>query len=483
MAETLTQSLQESVLTLLATNDVEGRIAAGLIDHRSFDDSYRELAQRIFSFRKKHGKAPGTAHLDDLVDDIIGNKKHKQQRQYLRILDGILSNADSLNAPYVLSRIHGFAKRQRFKYALLKAGDYYQTGKDDVEDVVEDIFKKAIKPDTDSTLELGTFLSDKKKALNFLHSAKADYLLGIPALDRVNLGPTAGELLMLMAAKGKGKSWWAIDVGKRCLMQNAKVLHVTLEMSEDRVIQRYFQSFFAIAKRREKFFVTDFEFDDLGRVAELKRHKRKPRMALDSSKIERYLHRKMRKWGTRLGRLVVKGFPSGSLTIPKLEAYLELLEIEGFIPNVMIVDYPDLMALDKKGDLRVSIGLNTKELRGLCQKRYLAGVAPTQGNRKSWDASTAKGSMVSEDASKFYTADKVLIYNQTPLEKALGLARLDVEKNRDDEDGFTVAITQAYKTGQFCLNSTRMFNQQHYWDMLGAEGDDMQENDEEEDTE
>ena len=465
MKERLSGPLQESVLTLLAVNDNEGRIAAGMITSKVFDDEYQDLAHRILTFRKKHGGLPpGKNHLDDIVDDIIGSSKHKLQRSYIRALDNIISNADGLNAKYVLSRVDEFAKRQRYKAAILEAGQKYQQDSEEMSNEIEAIFRKAIKPDI-TPLDTGMFLN-RSNALGFMTSTKADYFTGIPELDRVNCGPTYGTMLMIMGFKSAGKSWWCVDLGKRCLMQKARVLHITLEMSEDRVAQRYYQNLFAISKRSERFKVTEFELDELGRLEGFIRKSRKARMSLDSPKIDRYLHSKQTYHGKMLGRLCIKGFPAGSLTISKLESYLDLLEMrEKFIPNVLIVDYPDLLHLDKK-DHRISIGQNIIELRGLLQKRNLAGICPTQTNRKGWDAATVKGSMVGEDASKFMTADMVLTYSRTPMEKELGLARLYVEKNRDDEGEFTVCISQSYKTGQFVLNSTLMRND--YFDLLGV---------------
>src|SRR4051812_34606844 len=96
----LSGPLQESVLTLLATNDKEGAIAANLLTSKVFDEDYRDVAKRIFMFRKENGKAPGVAHLDDLLDEVLDNADHKKHRTFVRILDGILSNAESLNAKY-----------------------------------------------------------------------------------------------------------------------------------------------------------------------------------------------------------------------------------------------------------------------------------------------------------------------------------------------------------------------------------------------
>jgi len=459
--------LQESVLTLIATNDNEGRIASGMLTYRDFDDNYRDIVARIQKFRKRHGKAPGVEHLSDLMDDVIGNVGNKRYKQYMRTLQGIVELSENLNASYVLSRVEEFSKRQRIKTALIQASELYQHGGEGFIDNVEDTLRAALKPMPD-TMDAGTFFNDKVRALGFLDRIHNNYRTGIPEFDMRGLGPTPGEMFMFMAPKGEGKSWFAIQMGRECLMQKAKVLHVTLEMSEDRVAQRYFQNFFALGKRTETFYVHEFVKDELNRIGDIKKRRYKIKMSLEDPNIQPYLLRKMKTWGTRLERLVIKGFPAKSLTISKLEAYIDMLEMQHkFIPNVLIVDYPDLLYMDKK-DPRISLGWTIEELRGLFQRRNLAGICPTQTNRSGWDATTVKGSMVAEDASKFKTADMIVIQSRTKQEKAMGLARLYVEKNRDDEDGYTVAITQNYKTGQYVLQSNRMDNT--YYDLLKTRG-------------
>lgn len=471
MADRLTASLQESILALIALDDKKGHVAAGLLDPKFFDESYREFAERIITHHKQHGKAPGKAHLDDLVDDVLSNPKHKKFQHYTRLIQGVLSVAENLNADYLLTRINDFSRRQVLKAATIEAADFFQQQGNSgtlITDV-ENVFHKALRFQAES-IDAGVFLSDKNRALAFLDILNESYYTGIPALDERGFGPTPKEMLLLIAAKGSGKSWFCVDQARRCLMQGAKVIHISLEMSEPRVIQRYFQNFFAIAKRTETFNVADFKFDreDPKVLDAIKYHERRTEMTLDDASIKKYLRGRISEWGTKFDRLIVKSFPMSFLTIPKLEAYLDSIELtHKFVPHVLIIDYPDLMWTDRR-DPRVSLGLTYQELRGLLQRRNIAGIFPTQSNRKGWDAKTIRGSMVAEDATKLMSADMVLILSRTQEEKDRGLARLFVEKSRNDEDQFTILLSQSYRTGQFVLASTRMsLGYDRYREMAG----------------
>lgn len=465
-SERLTSSLQESVLTLIATNDEQGRIASGLLRAEHFDDNYRDVAARILDYQKKNGKSPGRAHLDDLLDDVISSTKHKKRQQYLTILEGIYSQERHLNAQYVFSRVSEFARLQTLKGAWFEAADILQAGKEGATEEVEQIWYKALRG-SNETLDSGVFLSDRQHALTFLDRLDNAYRIGIPSLDRVGCGPAPGEILLFIAPKGKGKSWFGIHCARQCLIQRAKVAHVTLEMPISQVVQRYYQNLFAIPKRNEKYEITTFELDDLKRLEALHTDTIKPKISLRDPHIRKYLNERIKDWGAQFDRLIVQEFPSGSLTVNKLDAWLDFLELRHkFVPHALVLDYPDLMNIDPK-NYRISMGRTFVDLRGLLKRRNLAGIFMTQGNRLSLDASVLKSGMVSEDISKLFTSDKVVLYSQTEEEKLRNLARLRINNNRGDEDAFNVLISQNYKAGQFVLNSIRMRSQKRYWELIG----------------
>ena len=466
MPDKLSTPLQESILCLLATDNKQGRVAAGLLSANLFDDNYKDIAARVIEYHRTQGKAPGDVHMVDLLDDILGDPEHKKHKQYLRILDNILAQSKGLNAAYLLTRINEFIDKQKLKAALIEAGERYTQGNENVVEDIRDIMFRTFRGQ-DQGLTAGVFLNRKDDALKFLEEKPQPYKTGIPELDRVNMGPTPKKMFLFLAPKGKGKSWMAVNLMKRCLMQGARGVHITLEMPDSEVVQRYYQSYFALPLHPGEYDTTAFDLDELGRVVGFNKDKHSPTMFMDHTKIRSYLSKKIDEWGTRIGRLVVKEFPTSYLTVPKLDAYLDFLELtEGFIPNVIAIDYPDLMQM-KGDDLRVAMGTTYKDLRGLFQRRHLAGICPTQTSRMGWDARTVKASMVGEDATKIMTADMSATYSQTEAEKELGLARIGVAHNRGDEDGFNILIAQNYKAGQFCIASHRM--PKNYFDLLGTQ--------------
>lgn len=250
-------------------------------------------------------------------------------------------------------------------------------------------------------------------------------------------------------------SWSCVNVGKANWRRRRSVLHVTLENSAKLTKRRYWQAFFAMTKRdilslnvpvlrRNAHDTEDFSIDEQS-ISPL---------SLTPANKEAILQH-VRPLGSRT-RLLIKHFPTHTLTIGQLNAYLDWLErTEDFKPELVIIDYPELMAVDTR-NLRIDIGRINMQLRGLAEGRGFALYAPAQGNRTSDSVNIVRGNMIAEDWSKTGVADTIITYNQTPQEKARGLARLFVDGARDAEDGFVVLITQSYPIGQFCIDSVYM---------------------------
>lgn len=461
----LSSSLQESILTLIAFDDVQGKIVTNLVTPDLFEPPYRDIATRVLDFRKKNGKAPGESHVDDLFDHVLEDPKNRQANVYRRLLIGMIEQSKGLNAVYVASRVTDFIRRQTLKGAVIRAANRYQQGGDEVTVDVELILGDALKQRVES-FDPGIFLSDSQHALGFLDHQMPEYRLGVREFDNLGFGLSRGSLMMILGTKGSGKSWGLVHIGKQALLQRAKVCHITLENSVDQTLQRYYQSMFAIAKRNDLYTRTQLETDKLGHLVGLNVEKLRPKLNLRSKKIRQELLTRIENWGTRFGRLVVKRFPAGMLTVNMLRAYLDEMETTfNFVPDVLILDYPQLMHIPDAKLLRQTLGRIVIDIRGLCTERNMAGAIVAQGNRDGMSAKTLQGKHTGEDISMIQTCDDVLTYSQTSDEKKLGLARLFVEKCRSDKDGYTVLVSQSYTTGQWALGSTLMEDRK-YWPLF-----------------
>lgn len=456
----LTTSLQESVLTTLCFDTKWGGIIAGLVNGDLFEEPYREIAVRVLEFRVRFNTPPGIAHIDDIFDKLLTDPSNAKAPILRQILIGMHRQSEALNGEYVASRVTDFVRQQKLKGAVYQAAQELQRGQTAA---AEQALTAALRMQVDD-IEPGTFLDDRR-AMGFLNAADDDSIgTGIAELDRRGLGPCRKEMWLFMAPPKRGKTWAMIHLAKLAFRQGVNVAHISLEMSETRICQRYFQSLFAVAKRPDEYQQTALTLDPSGHLAGFVFSTGRPPLHLQDPKIRQKLGAEAGKWGTKLGRLVVKQFPSGQLTTGALEAYLDRLEqSKGFVPGLLIVDYPDLMKLNpahQQQDLNATM----VALRGLAVQRNVALAVPTQANRTGITAETVTDVHVAADIGKINTADTVITYSQTKEEKRCGLARLYVSNGRNDEDRFSIVIVQNYAIGQFCLDSAPMDD--HYWDQL-----------------
>ncbi len=458
----LTGATQESILCLVCFDSKHGQVLRGLVPLNSFDLFYGTIAQQAFDYWDKYQEPLGDHFLD--IIEAIKKDQPKDTEIYDRIYESLLSIRSGIQPRYVIDQAKLFVRRQQLKQGVLNAVECIE--RDDL-DEADRVLTESMK----NTIDLfnpGVLLTDSNKSLAFLTREEDEAVpTGIDQLDSRSLGPGRGELHLFIALPGRGKTWWLTNLGKQAVKHGLSCVHVTLEISEDITCQRYVQALWAVTKRVQDITVMTFDRDKQGSLISIDPKVIQDSRAFKDPDIEKWLYKQVNKLRARL---VIKQFPTGALTIRELEGYLDTLEIAlNLKPDLLLVDYADLMSVNPD-NLRISLGKLYVDLRGLAVKRNIAVATASQANRAAEKKKTIQGSNVGEDFSKIACADKVITYSQTEAEEKLNLARLFVSKCRNEEDHFSVLISQSYASGQFCLSSTRM--RSDYWDRLKEAKDD-----------
>lgn len=458
-------ALSENVLIMLCFHDEAAAVAVNCIDPDLFgSEPYKVIARAAIDYFISYKKTC-KEHISDLLEHKLKDQNEKKASLYKNIILDLYNNRDSINTEYVLKELTKFIRTQKIKASLVTAVRSIKNG--DI-DSAELVLSKALKSQID-VFDPGVHLLDLKRSLAFLHEEEVFYPTGIKALDNLGIGPAPGELLVVLAPANRGKTWMMIHMGKMLSVLGLRVLHISLEMSEEKVSQRYIQSFFSIAKRSKDIAVPRFDTNDSGLLLGM-RLDLVQRPTLKDPKIEDLITEKLK------GRHCapwIKRFPTNALTVKGLEAYLDAMELHyKFSPHVIIVDYADIMYLDHN-HIRESTGQIYKDLRRIAVERNLAVVTASQANRLAEDARVITLKHLAEDYSKAATADNIIAYCQTSAELRFKLARLFVAKARNEEREQTVAISQAYPIGQFCMDSVLMVDR--YWSDIGTLAGDSNE--------
>lgn len=460
MATNITSSLQENLLCLLCFSETSFQIIRSSIEPALFTSQvYRDILERVYNYIDSFKKPP-KEHLADLLEDVL-QQSTPQSQLYEQIILAVYELKDTINEEYVLSQLNTFIRQQRLKVGVVQATQFIAEGDlDQAESILESALKGHLQ-----LFRPGVTLQDVLKDMRSGTDAVEFVSLGIPELDKRRIGPTRKELFLLIAATGMGKSWGLGHIAKRAMMQRLKVCVITLEMSEKLWGSRLLQSLFAVTKREGEILYSKLERDTLGRLISIDRAKLRKVMSFTDDRTFKRVAKKLDDFGGRLD-LYIREFPTRSINVHGVRAYLDSLErMHKFTPDLLILDYADLLKVDPK-NYRLELSVLYQDLRGLAVERNMMLATASQANREGAGARVVLATHTAEDFSKIGTADCAVTYSQTGAEKSLGLARLFLSKGRNEEDKFTVLITQTYATGQFCLDSIRMAD--GYWDHIKA---------------
>lgn len=460
----ISAALAENVLTTLCFDDTNCKLVRAAVTPQLFESSvFREIAGHAIDFIDSFGQAIKD-HLPDHLEGVLNGEDKRKAESYKKLLDNLFMARETTNGEYVISQLQKFVRQQNIKSALKRAVEAIEDGNVDQAEVA---LQKGLSSQI-VTFNAGLNLSDPNQLSNVFSNLETEgFLTGIPELDRAGVIPRRKELFGFVAPRGKGKSWFCTHLFKQALLQRWKPLIITLEMSQERYAARFLQSFFSISRREAMVRLTKLQKDGDGHLERIL-HEQVERMVLNDPDTQSSVLRMAKRRLQNRVPFYIKEFPTKQLDMTMLEAYLDGLErFHKFTPDLIILDYPDLMTHDSKNK-RIELGEIFEQFRGLCVERNAAGVTPTQGNAEAERATLVTGSMVAEDISKLATWDTCVTYSQTLEEYKLNLARLFVAKSRNERGQFQTLISQAYDIGQFIIDSAPMGSSEDYWDAVAG---------------
>lgn len=126
--------------------------------------------------------------------------------------------------------------------------------------------------------------------------------------------------------------------------------------------------------------------------------------------------------------------PNNSLTAAGLRGIVQTWARAGWVADIVVIDYADLLAAPPGySESRDQINANWKEMRRLSQEIHGLVVTATQANAASYRAESLDMSNFSEDKRKFAHVTGMVGINQTAVEKADQVQRLNWLVLREDE--------------------------------------------------
>lgn len=400
---------QEQVLKGLLTDEAWAGQMYEVMRPDYFDVRYLEyLADRVFAYYAKYKCFPSLSLIVTIVrDDLVEGNDVILRDQIVEFLHRLKAEgAASNDLQYIKDKALDFCKRQAFRQALEQAVTLIDDDK--FEGVVE-IMKNAVMVGMPHTIG-HDFFEDLEA--RFHATTRVATPTGIPQLDEKSVfdgGLAKGELGVVVAPTGVGKSHWLVAMGAAAMRRGKNVLHYTFELSEKAVGLRY-----------------DANLCDIP-VSELTEQKER---VLDTYKSSDY------------GRLIIKEFPTGSASVMTLRGHIEKLGFKGFVPHVVLIDYADIMRSSRSFDaLRLELKLIYEELRGMATDLRIPIWTASQANRDAANSDIVGLENMSEAYGKAQVADVVVSISRKSTEKSTGAGRLFVAKNRAGRDGILYPLS------------------------------------------
>ena len=331
--------------------------------------------------------------VSDIEDKVLKQTVVEQLKSvYLQI--------GSEDLPYVKKEYLTFAKNQKVKDALLKSVDLLKAGN---YDKIIDTMMAASKVGVEN--DLGMDYIDNFELI--MEDVKRNSVsTGWDVIDELmdgGLGP--GELGVVMAPSGIGKSWFLSKIACSAVQRGMNVLHYTLELSESYVGQRYTTILTGIQTSEHK--------------------ERKDEI--------------IRKIKNTPGRVRIKYYPPQFASAKTLSAHIEKLRASGFNPNLIIIDYADLLKSGNRGSdgLYAELGGIYEELRGLSGEQQIPIWTATQTNRAAIDHEVIQADSVGDSYKKVQTAYFIMSVSRKTKDKLSNTGRIHIVKNRFGPDGMT----------------------------------------------
>jgi len=392
------QSFQAKVISALLTDKTLLDTLNEIIHKKFFEsEANKWIVTEIKDYYDEYKTAPTLDVFKVKVSNIENGSLAKSVVEQLKV---VYTQVGKEDLQYVKDEFSSFCRNQNLKEVIVQSVDLLKAGN---YDRIKELVDRAMKVGVES--ELG-------------HEYIEDYIKRIEEINRetiptnwecVNelmdggLGP--GELGVIVAPSGVGKTWVLCALGAAAVKAGRSVVHYSLELSEHYVGQRYDTVFTGVPSSDLK----DSKDEVLEKIKRLK------------------------------GKLLIKYFPPKGISSKKIEAHLEKMIAAGNRPDLIIIDYADLLLShsNKSDSTYGEQGGVYIDLRGMGGELGIPIWTASQTNRSGIDSEVIEADKVADSYAKVMNADFIMSVSRKSKDKLNNTARFHIMKNRFGPDGIT----------------------------------------------
>jgi replicative DNA helicase len=228
-------------------------------------------------------------------------------------------------------------------------------------------------------------------------------------------GPRRGEIYAFIALPGVGKSLALVKAAVENVNKGFKVAFVSVEMDWVSISKRFTSAYVGMSYNK---------------------------LISQKEEVKNILEYKSMEYEDK-NRLIVKQFPAGSIDVNDIRAYLNQLELYGFVPDVLIVDYPGEMKDTPGVAVWESKYRIIRDLRGLaCEKKMLVFTA-MQPNKSASELSASEfieENNIGASFDMFKPLDGLWSINRTTDEANAQVGRIFIVKSRNGKSRYHFPI-------------------------------------------
>tara|TARA_R100000388_G_C7241934_1_gene162040 strand:- start:308 stop:1660 length:1353 start_codon:yes stop_codon:yes gene_type:complete len=369
-----------------------------VLDVQFFEKKYLQIfAQTLINYRNKYNTHPNAAVMMTLLRTELNHHDKATATAVRQFYARIHKSEGVEEAEFIKDKAIDFCRKQVLKGAMIKSASLLKSSSFEE---IEKVIKEALVLGTDNN-----FGHDFRKDLlkRFELVSRDPMSTGWSRMDEICKGGLGkSELGVVIAPTGAGKSMVLVHLAAQAILQGKTVVYYTLELKDTVVGQRFDCCITDVPLQEHR----ERQKDIVSRVKDLD------------------------------GTLIIKEYPTKSASVQTIKNHIEKLRKRGIEPDMILVDYADLLRpVRSSNEKRHELEETYEGLRGLAQTYQIPCWTASQTNRGGLNAEVITMEAISEAFNKCFVADFIFSLSRTVQDKQSNKGRLFIAKNRNGPDG------------------------------------------------
>ena len=404
-------------------HDFQIKVLSSLLTHKEFlvnihdiisEEYFENQAQKwaikeVLNYYDKYHTTPSLDILKVELQKVDNEVLQISIKEQLKL--AFVSSDDDLE--YVQEEFTNFCKNQQLKKALMSSVDLLKAGDFDG---IRFIVDNALKAGQDKNIG-HEYVKDIES--RYRENSRETVPTPWPKINTLLQGGLGnGDFGLIFGNPGGGKSWSLVAIGGHAVKMGYNVLHYTLELGEEYVGKRYDAFFTKIP------------------VNKIDSHR---------DKVEDMIPQLP-------GKLIIKEYPTGRASVSTIESHISKSTSMGFKPDLIIIDYVDLLSSRKTNrERKDEIDDIYTSTKGLAKQLDLPIWSVSQVNRAGAQDNVIQGDKAAGSYDKIMITDFCMSLSRKKEDKVNNTGRFHLMKNRYGMDGITFGIEADTSTGHFTV--------------------------------